>query len=123
MTFSDPKKSKLWRKVILRYPEGGTTPTTREEGLKVAKKFLMDSNFTDYPPSDITTIDATDEDDLPSLDQFFVNLDIKKIMQQELSSDILDCNFFQSYPDFAKKCWSGATNFVYALSLGFPTSE
>ena len=122
MKFSDPKKSKIWRKIILRYPDGGTSPATRQEGLKIAKKFLMDDQFTKYPPSDITTIDATDLDNIPSLDHFFMDSDIRKILQQELSPNMLDCNFYTNYTDFATKCWSGVTDFFYATSLGFPSS-
>jgi hypothetical protein len=120
LTFSDPKKSKIWRKIIIRCPEGGTSPASHEEGLKIAKKFLMDENFTDCPPSDIVTRDATEPDDLPSLDQFFLDTDIKRILQQELHENILNCTFFESYPDFAAKCWSGATDSSHATSLGFP---
>ena len=120
LKFSDPQKSKLWRKIILRYPEGGTSHVTRQEGLKIAKKFLMDNMFTKYPPNDIVTIDATDAENVPSLDQFFVDNDIKKILQQEISPNMLDCNFHANCTEFAAKCWSGATEFDYAISLGFP---
>jgi hypothetical protein len=122
LTFSDPTKSKIWRKIIIRYPEGGTTSATRQQGLKIFKRFLMDDNFTKFPPRDIVTRDATDPQDVPSLDQFFLDVDIKRILQQELSPNILDCNFYDAYSDFAFKCWSGPTSFSFAASLGFPAN-
>jgi hypothetical protein len=51
----------FWRKVLVSHPPGGvSTAETRAEGLAVLKAAFMSNNFTNYPPGDIETIDATD---------------------------------------------------------------
>jgi hypothetical protein len=70
---------------------------------------FQSTTFTNYPPADIETIDATDVDNPKALDQFLTDHDIVNIIQEQLDEDDLDEDFYSKYPAFAKKIWSEQT--------------
>ena len=84
------------------------------------KEFLMNPQFCDYPPHEITTIDATDPENVPSLDDFFLDNDIKDFMEEDVEALNLNANFYENFPEFAVKCWGGSNYSQWARSLGFP---
>ena len=112
-----------WRKIFLRYVPGGrSTPGSRTEGLQVLKTFLMDRNFSEYPPADINTVDCTNEEDTHSLDMFFLDQDIIDIIKVDVDEQDLNSLFYSTYTGFARKLWSGAFYPEYARTeLGFPS--
>ena len=110
-----------WRVVIIRYPpENETTPESRQEGLRILKQFLLNPQYSDYPPRDITTRDATDPENIPSLDDFFLDNDIKELMEEDIDAINLNEHFYQNFPEFAEKCWAGPHVSQWARGLGFP---
>lgn len=120
LKFSDPDKCKIWRKVIVRYVPDGTSPHSRQEGLQLLKQVFMHPDHTQYPPEDISTADITDTNHPLSLDQFFLDSDIKKFLKEEVDETALDSTFYSKYKDFALLCWSQPTYYPFATSLGFP---
>jgi hypothetical protein len=112
-----------WRKVFLRYVPGGTsTHVSRSEGLLALKTFLMDRNYSEYPPTDITTVDCTNEEEPHPLDTFFLDQDIIDIIKVDLEEQDLNSLFYSTYTTFARKIWSGAYYPEYARTqLGFPS--
>ena len=116
-------KKDFWRGIMIRYPNNeGSSPETREEGLQVLKSFLMDPQFTDYPPSDIETMDATNMEDPPALDEYFLDHGIKAFLTEDLEESDFDPGFYDRYTEFAQKCWSHSKPSKWALKLGFPDS-
>jgi hypothetical protein len=111
-----------WRKIFLRYVPGGrSTPGSRSEGLLVLKTFLLDRRYSEYPPSDILTMDCTNEEDPHPLDMFFLDQDIIDMLKVDVDEEDLTSQFYSTYPDFARKIWSGAYYPDYARTqLGFP---
>lgn len=114
----------FWRCNILRYPpEGESTNETRQEGLRLLSTFLKDKAHTKYPPANITLIDATDEENPPSLDHYLFDETIQEVMTEDIDETILNGNFYSGYHDFAIKCWAYPFNSVWARSLGFPSPQ
>lgn len=110
-----------YRRVILRYPpENESTPETRQIGLTILSTFLKDPLFNRYPPPVIELIDETNEQNLPALDDFFMDDTIKEIMQEDVEASHLNASFFNDYHDFAIKCWGHPFISTWASSLGFP---
>jgi hypothetical protein len=64
---------------------------------------FQSTTFTNYPPADIETIDATDVDNPKALDQFLTDHDIVNIIQEQLDEDDLDEDFYSKYPALLKK--------------------
>lgn len=94
------------RTIFIRYPEGNeSTPETRQEGLQALRRFFQDRRFSEYPPNRIDLVDLTDEDNPPALDEYFLDDDIKRFMEEDLPEARLDREFATNYPDFARKCW------------------
>ena len=113
-------KKGYWRSVILRYPkENESTPQTRQDGLNALSSFLKDSRFSKYPINNIITVDMTDEDNLPSLDTFLMDDDIKNIMEQDIDEEELNKEFVSKYPEFAKRIYAGNNYSDWARTLGF----
>ncbi len=108
------------RAIIVRYPkEGESTPQTRETGLNLIGDFLMDRNFSKFPPFSIEKEDITDLDNPPPLDKFFMDDQIKEFLIQAIDAKDLDESFVNTYPEFAKLCWSGKYVSDFARTLGF----
>ena len=113
-------KKGYWRSVILRYPkENESTPQTRQDGLNALSSFLKDSRFSKYPINNIITVDMTDEDNLPSLDTFLMDDDIKNVMEQDIDEEELNKEFVSKYPEFAKRIYAGNNYSDWARTLGF----
>ena len=114
----DPKG--YWRHVILRYPEGGSTVASRQEGLRVLKEFFMNGAFHRYPPSEINITDATDETNPPALDEFFQDGDIEQIIKLDIEDEELNAQFYSRYPEMCGKIYSHQVPSFYVRGLGFP---
>ena len=111
----------FWRKVVVRHPKDGlSTPETRAEGLAILKKCFLSKEFTQFPPDDIETIDATDVNNPKAMDMFLQDHDIIDIMKEQICDDDLNEEFYGKYNDCAMKIWSGTNYPAYARSLGFP---
>lgn len=94
------------KNLFIVYPkENETTEATREKGLAAMKNFLMDPTFTRYPAEAVDVIDLTDEAHPPALDEYFMDRDIQKFMEEDLSVEVLDSTFATKFPAFARKCW------------------
>lgn len=94
--------------LFIRYPSiEGSTPETRKEGLEAIKAFLQDTRFNKYPPKEIDLIDLSVEDEtmVPSLDEYFMDEDIRTFVEDNVRKDSLNENFAETFPDFARKCW------------------
>jgi hypothetical protein len=114
-------KKGFWRKVIVRHPKDGlSTPENRAEGLAVLKKCFLTTAFSKFPPADIETFDATDEDNPKALDMFLQDHDIVEIIKEQLDEADLNREFYDKYTDCANLIWSGKDYPAFALSLGFP---
>ena len=111
------------RVVLIRFPEGGSTTETRQQGMEALKSFLMDSRFSQYPPREIETSDQTDESKPPSLDDYFTDEDIKLLMEQLFNEELLTSDFADVFPTFAKHCWAGKNVSDWARSIGFPVAS
>ena len=110
-----------WRIVMIRYPpEEEATPETTEEGLSILSEFFRDTRYSTYPPETILTMDCSTDEDPPALDQFFLDQDIKSLMEEDIDAEHLDSNFYTNFPDFARKCWAGTHYSAWARGIGFP---
>lgn len=110
-----------WRIVMVRHvPDGTSTKESRVDGLRILKTFLMSTSNTDFPPTDITTMDCTNVEDKHSLDSFFIDKDIVEIIKNEFDEEDMNKEFFMKYSTFAKKLWSGPHYNDFARELGFP---
>lgn len=110
-----------WKMVIIRYPkEGVSTPETRQEGLLLLSTFFKDPAHSEYPPSSIRLVDDTDERNLPALDEYFMDEQIKELLLEDFDPAVLNQSFFTTFNDFALKCWKYPFISSFALSLGFP---
>lgn len=111
--------SRVW---ILRYPlEGESTASTRQEGLRVLKDFFMSKKATNYPPNDIAVIDRT-TDDVPVLEDYFLDNDIEEIVKLSCDADEINKEFYAAYPEFASKIYSKQEPSSFAKDeLGFPS--
>ena len=113
-------KKDFWRSAFLRYPkQGESTPETRQQGLIAISSFVKDPRYSKFPVKDITTVDMTDNEHLPSLDTFLLDEDIKKVVEQDIDEDELNENFVTNYPAFAKRIYSGNNYSDWARTLGF----
>ena len=61
----------------------------------------------------------TDDDNLPSLDSFFMDDDIKNIMEQDIAEEELNNKFVLNYPSFANRVYAGNNYSDWARTLGF----
>lgn len=112
--------SNYHRHIIIRYPpERESTVQTRQTGLDLIAEFCQDGNYSRFPPDTIAKVDITDLDNSPPLDSFFMDKDIKDFMKQDLPENELDEHFVETYPEFAKQCWSGNHLSDFAKGLGF----
>ena len=110
-----------WRVVLLRYvPDGVSTKETRAHGLAVLSAYLKTKKNSDWPPTDIITVDNTNEENPHSLDMFFMDNDIVEIVQREFAEEYLNQEFYSTYNSFALKLWSGTNYPEFARKLGFP---
>jgi len=113
--------NRFWRRIIVRYPpEGESTPATRQKGLQLISTFFKDPVHSRFPPQNIELVDATDEENPKSLDEYFMDADIKTLMQEDMEEGILNNTFFGTFTDFARKCWKYPFVSPWAMSLGFP---
>jgi hypothetical protein len=111
----------FWRKVIVRHPSDlESTAETRAEGLEVLKKCFLSNEFTHFPPENIETFDATDEENPHALDSFLQDHDIVTIVTEQIDEAELDGDFYTKYPETAKRLWSGKYYPNFACGLGFP---
>jgi len=117
---ADPKKSNFWRAVFIRCPDGGSTKESREEGLEVLKRFFMDNQHIQHVPGEIDTVDLSDEENPPALDEFFLDRFIRRFMELDIDNTFLNEKFCEEHEEVAKKCWSHHTNSKFAHSLGCP---
>ena len=107
------------RCVFIRYPPGGiSTPATRKAGLEGLKAFLL--RFNTFPHQKITTVDKTVPGSYPALDEFLLNDQIDWFLTQATFEHERSSGFFDAFPEFARKCWSGNTISPLASRLGFP---
>jgi hypothetical protein len=114
-------KDGYWRIAMIRYPsKSGSTSKSRKEGLEVAKRFFQDKHYTDYPPREVETVDLSDAEDPPALDEFFLNRDIKTFIEEDVDGSELNEKFYEKHKAFACKCWSVTKPSDWALFLGFP---
>jgi hypothetical protein len=110
-----------WRMIIVRHPVGGiSTPETRAEGLAVLKQCFLTREFSNFPPEDIETFDATNVDDPHALDLFLQDHDIVNIIKEQLDEAALNGTFYATYTERAMRLWSGNFYPSYARGLGFP---
>lgn len=94
------------RAVFIRYPEDNmSTPDTRQEYLRTAKRFFQDTRFSNYPPREIETVDLTNPQNPAALDEYFMDDEIKYLMVEDIDGSTLNPDFTTNYPDFARKCW------------------
>lgn len=112
----------FWRHVIVRHPVGGeSTPETRARALEVLKASFLTKQFTQFPPDDIVTIDATDIDNLHSLDMYLLDRDIVNIINEQIDEADLNTDFYTTFQECACKLWSTTPYPNYARqTLGFP---
>ena len=115
------ESSEYWRQVIVRYTGGEeSTAESRQEGARTLKRFFMDRAYHRYVPNDVYIVDGTNEDNPHALDEFFMDDDIKRIMETDLEESALNSEFYETYTEFARKIYSGDYASAYAHSLGFP---
>ena len=121
MRISQSDSTSYPRTVFIRYPEGNTsTAETRQEGLNALRNFFMDERFNNYPPRNINLVDATDEENPPTLDEYFLDDDIKTLMEEDLNPGSLTSDFATEYPEFARRCWKYNHISTWGLyTLGF----
>jgi hypothetical protein len=107
---------------ILQYPlEGESTAETRQEGLRVLKDFFMSKKATNYPPNSIAVVDHT-TDDVPVLEDYFMDNDIEEIVKLSCDADEINMQFYENYPEFASKIYSKQEPSTFAKdTLGFPS--
>jgi len=116
------RKTKFWRGIAIRHPgDEGSTAESRAQGLELLKRFFSDEEFTQFVPAEIATIDLSEEETPPPLDEFFLDPHIKKFMETEVEESFLNQNFHSEHHDLAVKCWRGETNFKFAKELGCPS--
>ena len=114
--------ARVW---IIRYPlEGESTPETRQEGLRVLRDFFMSKKATNYPPTTITVVDHTiGDDDDGVLENYFMDSDIEEIVKVSCDVDEINDQFYDNFPDFAKKIYSEKEPSAFAKDmLGFPST-
>lgn len=117
----EKKKCTFWRGIVIRHPgDAGSTAESRAEGLELMKKFFTDEEFTQFVPSEIATVDLSEDETPPPLDEFFLDRDIRKFVETEVDESFLNENFHQEHHDLAVKCWREEINFKFANELGFP---
>jgi hypothetical protein len=121
LIMKDSKNDKFWRKVIIRHPRETSTTETRAEGLAVLKACFLTKKFSNFPPDTIETFDNTNEHDRHAIDQFLLDKDIVDIIKEHIHSADLTPEFYTSFPELARKLWSGTTFPDYAReTLGYP---
>jgi hypothetical protein len=117
-------KNNYFRKVIIRFvKDKDPSEETRQEGLDALKSFVMDSRFSRYPPTKVTTYDMTTITCRMALDKFIMDSVIKEFIQEDIPEDELDSTFVESYPDFAPFCWAGPSYSDFAKTIGFGAPE
>ena len=85
--------------------EAPSTEVTRREGLNHMRNFFMDSRYSKYPPSSMTTEDITDY--ATSLDHLVMDRDVINIINFIFDKDILNENFAKNFPDHACLVFGG----------------
>lgn len=114
-------KDGFWRVLMIRYPsKKGSTVETRGEGFRALQQFFSDKEFNKYPPRFIETVDLSNRQNPPALDEFFLDRDIKTFMEEDIDSAELNEGFYSKHRAFARKCWSRKRPSEWACSLGFP---
>jgi hypothetical protein len=110
----------FWRQLITRHVSE-STPDSRAEGLAVLKACFLTREFSQFPPDNIETIDATDEEAPHALDMFLMDADIIKIINEQVNNNDLNMEFYSKFTVFAKTLWSGSNYPAFAKeTLGFP---
>ena len=111
--------ARIW---LIRYPEGTeSTVETRKEGLRVLQNFFKSKISTTYPPKDIVLVDRTLEE-RPIMESFFLDDDIEEIVKLSCDTDVLDDQFYTTFPVFAKKMYTFQEPSDFAKGkLGFPS--
>ena len=110
---------KLW----LRFPSQPTTPDQRQNVLRVMKEVLLD--HFESPPPTIATADhanSSSVDEIPALDDFFLDEDIEKLIKFTLGPTPCRLNkyFHKFHQLIARKCWSSQYASACGQSLGIP---
>ena len=77
--------------------------------------------FGYFNTNTIETFDNTNEQDRHAIDQFLLDKDIVDIIKEHIHSADLTPEFHTSFPELARKLWSGTTFPDYAReTLGYP---
>ena len=117
--YANETKGNFWRIILMRYLQQPSTAESRAEGLEAVRQFLMSTASSKWPPKEIVTKDITNVAAPHSLDMFYLDADIEKFMKTYLDEEQFTAEFFATYEDFAKKCWSGPHDSSFAKDLGF----
>jgi len=104
-----------------------STEDTRRQGLDVLATFLMDSNYSRYPPSSIVRIDVTNQVDLTNpndgvtaLDHHLLDRDIVSAMSLLFDEEALNTQFARNMADIARYFFSGPIYATIAIeTLGY----
>ena len=121
--YTNDGNNNFWRVIFMRYLEEPSTTASHTEGLNAVKEFLMSTASSKWPPKEIATKDITNEADPHPLDAFFLDTDIEKFMKSYLDEDQFGEQFYETYGNFAQKCWSGPHDSKFANELGFPNNS
>ena len=121
--FEDGKP--YWRTMMLRIvPEGMTTAETRAEGLQILQNFFRSKTLTDKPiHQEIDLEDATNENDLLSVDYFVENKNIVDLMRVLIEPESLNRTFYKSMPFEAKLFFAGTPPIECIRSFGYPGNQ
>ena len=97
------------RFMILRIlPEGVfSSRSSIQQGFGVLRAFLMNKNYSLYPPNTIASVDATNYDAPLSLDNFILDSDVAVIMGLMFEQDVLTPSFAGDFPTIAPIFFGG----------------
>ena len=83
----------------------------------------MNPEYTQYAPSDITTVDMTNEDNPTPLSEFFLDADIRDIVEESINPADVNGTFATNFPELARKTWVGPNVSTWATGLWFPVAQ
>jgi hypothetical protein len=115
-------RSAFWRCIMIRYPPGGSTKKSREQGLKILHQFFTDKQYTSYPPRKIELVDLSSKEHPPPMDDYFLNYKVKQFMEEDIDAKELNENFYRKCSTTALFCWSRPVDYEWANALGFPSA-
>lgn len=106
---------------MIRNLEGGqaSSEASRQEGMDLLKAFFKNHGVTKYPPQDITMRDLTGNPPA-TMDRFFMDGDIIRLLEAIIDEDLLNTNFASEFPDYAAVIFGGPSYPADAVDrLGF----